>query len=188
MKFKLLLILTLALFIVNLTAFATLAYHKWLRIKEDNYEITTCQPISLMNRHLCLNDRQINVLRELRSQFDEDVQELQTQLDHKQLELISLLKEEDPSQEKIDPLLTQIASLQIQLQKKSIMFMIEEKKTLTPEQRKTFFDLAVNYCCPQKMGHNCGNKKMNIPEHGYCLSKSNTPEGGNLSKTEDNAN
>ena len=74
---------------------------------------------------------------------------------------------------------------------RSDLFFIEvtkalEKKTLTPNQQRTFFGLAETYCCPTKQGQGCGKSEMLNRKRGLCFSKPDTQEGEDSTTVEEN--
>jgi Spy/CpxP family protein refolding chaperone len=59
----------------------------------------------------------------------------------KRAELTEEMSAKEPSVTKLDSLTEEIGALDVRLQKKTIMHMLEEKAFLTPEQQKKFFSL-----------------------------------------------
>ena len=77
-------------------------------------------------------------LAKLRLSLQEETLDLRTQLMKKRIELEKLWLEESPDKTRIYSLMDEIASIRGEMNKKSVDFLFEVKKILTPEQLQKF--------------------------------------------------
>ncbi|MBE0478742.1 periplasmic heavy metal sensor [Candidatus Aerophobetes bacterium] len=82
---------------------------------------------------------QKETLAKLRLSLQEETLDLRTQLTRKRIELNKLWLEESPDKTRIYSLMDEMASIRAEINKKSVDFLLEVKKILTPEQLQKFW-------------------------------------------------
>jgi Spy/CpxP family protein refolding chaperone len=99
-------------------------------------------PAHFISRYLSLSESQKKKMESLDQSFRAKLQETRTQLDEKRAELSDMLGESSPDHEKIKDKVSEIASLQAQLQRETIDHLQEVRSILTPEQEDKFLSLV----------------------------------------------
>lgn len=94
--------------------------------------------VSQLLSKLQLTSKQEKSLDELQLNFQEEILELRTELEKKQLQLKRLLLEDPADLTKIEALVDEMAPLQAEIKKKTIRFWIEAKDIFTEEQLAEF--------------------------------------------------
>lgn len=94
--------------------------------------------ISQLLSKLQLTSKQEKSLDELQLNFQEEILELRTELEKKQLQLERLLLEDPADLTKIEALVDEMAPLQAEIKKKTIRFWIEAKDIFAEEQLAEF--------------------------------------------------
>jgi Spy/CpxP family protein refolding chaperone len=122
--------------------------------KED----LSSSPTDFLSSYLSLSDSQKNKIESLDRSFYARVEKIRAELDQKRSELSQLLGESSPDQKKIKDKVSEIASLQGELQRETITHLEEIRSLLTPEQQAKFFSLIRKRLHPGKpwKGHKRG--------------------------------
>lgn len=132
--------------VVNVTALATFAYHRWARPQEDARSLPPASPVCL-ERSLSLNGDQAKCLKDLRLSFGQEAEAVQARLVEKRKALVAEIKSETPDMAAVGRLIEDISGLQAEIQKMAVSHMIKEKQVLTPEQKEVFFRLFEDHVC-----------------------------------------
>jgi len=141
MKRKILHIAFVFVLIVNISAFLTMVYNKWVT---GSAKETGEQAVPLLHNELQLNEAQAEDIENTRLSFENDVATVNSHLTEKQYELFELVKSPNPDYNKIDSVIEEIARLQVSLQKNAVRNLIREKNTLTPVQQQKYFSAFEN--------------------------------------------
>lgn len=141
MKRKVLYIALGLLIIINLTAFATLTYHRCC----GRYDECVLAEKKEQGRYLCqqlsLSESQINDMDMISKNFHVHADSIRMILSVERSELIDMLSESDMDVNEINNQLEEINSLQSELQKLVIHQILQKKDTLTSEQQTIFFSI-----------------------------------------------
>ena len=130
----LIVIIALFCFSVSLSAQENLAGEKNDYSKLDKREGI---PLSEMT----LSEDQNKKIEEIGANYGDQMLELRSQMTVKQIELKSLLRDPNASEEKILSLARDIRALNVQIQKMMIYYQMDIRKILTSEQIKTWYTL-----------------------------------------------
>lgn len=98
-------------------------------------------PINFLCHYLSLSESQKKEIESLDQSFYFRMEKIRTGLRQRRAELSELLGESSSSQEKIRDKVSEIASLQVDLQRETINHLEEISSLLTPEQKAKFFSL-----------------------------------------------
>ena len=98
-------------------------------------------PMKSLWRELKLDDSQRQTLRRLFPEHHQKVKAVRQELAQKRQELFDLIKVESTPWSAIQAKIREISALQGSLEEEMARFMLEFKKTLTPEQHAAFFNL-----------------------------------------------
>jgi len=142
MKTKLLIIFLVLLFIINITALATLSYHRWFKpllLSEAQWD----QPESWqkLQTEISLTPHQSQTMQELRLSLEKEVESIRQQMSEKRHALLEEARNPSPDLNRIDSLIEEIGSLQTDIQKKSVRNLLKDKRLLTPGQQEKYFSL-----------------------------------------------
>lgn len=99
-------------------------------------------PTHFISRYLSLTESQKKKMESLDQLFRAKLEETRAQLDEKRAELSDMLGASSPDQKKIKDKVSEIASLQAELQRETINHLEEIRSILTPEQEAKFFSLV----------------------------------------------
>jgi Spy/CpxP family protein refolding chaperone len=134
------------LFVINVTALLTFAYHRWFRVTDEKPAAgqALAEPFS---KQLCLNGEQERCIRDIRSSFDAETEGIQTQMQEKRRAMVEEMKKASPDSAALDRLVEDISRLQAEIQKKAVLNLLKEKEVLTDEQKTTFFRMFEDHVC-----------------------------------------
>jgi Spy/CpxP family protein refolding chaperone len=144
------------LVIINLSALATLGYHRWCRYRAECQYRRNRLEENTFYQQIAISEDQIKKMKVCRQSFLSRTDRISSGLREKRIELVDLLIAAEPDIERIHILLTHIDSLQAELQKGVISYLLEGKRLLTPEQQKEFFTIIKNRILLDT-GHHLGN-------------------------------
>jgi len=130
----LIIIVALFCFSVNLSAQEQLAGENKDNTRYDNKEGI---PLSAMT----LSEDQNKKIEEIGSNYGDQMLELRSQMTVKQIELKSLLRDPNASEENILSIAHDIQVINVQIQKMMIYYQLDIRKVLTPEQIRTWYTL-----------------------------------------------
>jgi Spy/CpxP family protein refolding chaperone len=141
MKKNLVILFLALLTIINIAALATFTYHRFHPKGPFHPMDRPDKPESFVRRELDLNEKQAKEFEAHFKKFRMEMEPIMDSLRAKRAELTEEMSAEKPSAAKLDKLTEEIGALDVRLQKKTIMHMLEGKAFLTPEQQKKFFSL-----------------------------------------------
>lgn len=141
MKKKLIILGISLLVIINLSALATIGYHRWFRHGEKGHNEGRHSEESYLHQQLSLSKSQAEKMKTLRESFHLQSDKISSVLLERRTELVELLMASEPDSEKINDALREIDSMQSELQKQVIYYLLKEKEILTPEQQRKFFSI-----------------------------------------------
>jgi Spy/CpxP family protein refolding chaperone len=141
MKRKLLVLGIIILVIANISALVTIAYNRWFKSEEAFRSASPRHSFAFLCGELSLTEDQMAQLQALRASFDNQIGEVRITLREKRAALMEELRRAAPDSTRINQLIDEIGTLQSELQKQAIRYMLQEKATLTPEQREKFFSM-----------------------------------------------
>ncbi|MBE0460677.1 MAG: periplasmic heavy metal sensor [Candidatus Aminicenantes bacterium] len=135
---------------INIGVFGSAGY-RWFKSRgeEPRHRADVHSPMSAFCKKLGLSREQIREMESLREVLEPKIEEIKKELKEKRVLLINHLKESEPDREKINIELSEIESLQTDLQKIVIGHMLQEKKILSPEQQEIFFSIILKRLCPE---------------------------------------
>ena len=132
MKKRIFIIALVLLFIINITALATLSYNRWVKAwprSDESWE------------QLSLTPQQSQKMQNLRLSFEQDVESLRLQMWEKRNSLLEEARNPSPKLDRIDSLIEEIGALQMNIQKRSIRNLLKDKRVLSPRQQERYFSL-----------------------------------------------
>ena len=142
---KKLFVLTIAFIsIINLSALATFSYHKWCRYRADCEYRKSHLDESNIYQLLSLSDSQAVKMKSLRHSFHENSKGIKATLHTKRSELVDLLTASEIDRDKINGVLREIFSMQNELQKGVIEYLLLEKEIFTHVQQEKYFLIIKN--------------------------------------------
>ena len=142
MKKRLILLVLVLLFVINITAIATLSYNRWFRSWPDSSkQWDQSEQWQDLRTHMSLNPQQSQTLQELRFSFEQEVESLRQQMGIKRNALLEEARNTSPDLDRIDTLIEEISALQTEIQKKTIRNLLEDKRLLSPAQQEKYFSL-----------------------------------------------
>lgn len=127
--FALVLVLSLSL---NLGFLGMIFWHHWQRGRIERFH-------PFYHERFGLSKEKVAKMEETRRSLMRKMKPISQELDRERRELIHLLLEPEPNQEKIDQKLNNIQSLQGKLQSMLVESLLFAKENLTPEEQKRFF-------------------------------------------------
>lgn len=148
MKSKLPASVLVLLAVVNVSALATLAYHRWVRPESAAVPPVPASRVCL-EEALSLDGRQKRCLIDLRLSLGREAEAARKRMGEKNKALVEEIKSETPDLTAVGKLIDEISGLQAEIQKLAVGHLIKEKELLTPEQKEKFFRLFENHVCPQ---------------------------------------
>ena len=127
------------MFLANISALFTIIY-KGLPEKEGTaVEESAEHAAAVLKNKLGLDESQAAEIGEIRSSFENELENAGIKVNEKQSELLTVIRSENPDMGFINNLIDEISMLQAQLQKEAVKRMIEEKELLNPNQQQKYF-------------------------------------------------
>lgn len=177
MKKKLIILGILLLVIVNLSALATIGYHRCFGHGDKSPNETGYSEEGYLCQQLSLSKSQAEKMKTLESFFHMQADKIDSTLLKKRSELVELLMVSKPDSEKISATLKDIESTQAELQKQVIYYLLKEKEILTPEQQKKFFSII-----KQRLLREASHHQTNGLDSIENIGNSNCPQINNSFK------
>jgi len=140
-KRKILYIALGLLIIINLTAFVTLTYHRCYGRHDKCVHGEIKDRGMYLCQELSLSESQIKDMEVISKKFHLHADSISSVLNIKRAELINMLSESNPDMKNINSQLEKVNTLQADLQKYVIHYLLKKREKLTVEQRKKFFDI-----------------------------------------------
>ncbi|MFQ6084221.1 MAG: Spy/CpxP family protein refolding chaperone [Candidatus Aminicenantia bacterium] len=172
MKRKLLILGLILSIAINIGVLGSVGYH-WLKRsgEERHHREGKHSPMSILGKELSLSQSQAREMESLRQSLEPKMEEIKKELREKRVQLVNLLMESEPDLEKINIQLTEIESLQTELQKLVIDHLLQEKKILSPEQQKRLFSIISKRLCPEGRHQGEGLLPMTEESEEECKHK-----------------
>ena len=143
MKNKLLILGLVFSVAVNIAVLATIVYHQWGGCRGEGHRRTIKQQQkNFLSRKLNLSQPQTEQIESLKQSLAANMKKINIPLYKKRAELINLLIEPEPDREKINFKINEIASLQADLQRLTIDYLLKQKVLLSSEQQEKFSSLV----------------------------------------------
>lgn len=146
MKTRMLALGLVLLFVINVAALLSFAYHRWIRQTDD----APSEPASsrvCIGEALSLSGKQQKCFQDIRRSFDSATEDIQAQIEKKRIALVEELKKNTPDMAAIDSILEEICGLQVEIQKTAVLHICQEKEVLTPEQKEKFCRIVESHVC-----------------------------------------
>ena len=144
------------LFIINITGLAALAYNRWIRSPDPYLPEETLWTPEALQEPIALNREQVQQMKSLRSDLEDNVSTLREQMQVKRQLLIQEARQSEPDLEAIDKVIDEISGLQAHIQKKTIRNLMQDKQLLNPTQQSQYFSLFENHV--RSMGRGRGRR------------------------------
>lgn len=141
MKRRIIIITLVLLFVINITALATLSYNRWLKPSYGIPQPVQSEAWQTLQKQVSLSPQQSRTMQNLRLSFEKEIDSLRQQLWEKRNVLLEEARNPSPNLNRIDSLIEDISSLQTDIQKKSVRNLLQDKKLLTPKQQEKYFSL-----------------------------------------------
>lgn len=142
MKKRLFIIAMVLLFVINIAAFTTMSYNRWLKPwPRSGEQWDQSESWQDLQTHVALNAQQSQKMRNQRFSFEQDVQSLRQSMWKKRNALMQEARNPSPDLNRIDTLIEEIGALQMDIQKKSFRNILKDKTLLTPGQQEKYFSL-----------------------------------------------
>jgi len=153
MKKRLFIIIMVLLFVINITAFTTLSYNRWLKPKTSPQQPDQSETWQTLQKEVSLSPQQSQTMQDLRLSFEKEVDSLRQQMWDKRNFLLEEAQNPSPNLNRIDSLIVEISALQVEIQKKSVRNLLKDKKLLTPQQQEKYFSLFEEHVEVRGRGH-----------------------------------
>ena len=135
------LIALIVLVVINLSALATMSYHRYCRYRETCRIGKQAESCGYLCEILGLSDRQTTAIDTLRRRFEIEAGNEYRELARFRRLLMDELSCPRPDTLKLDTLCFRIAAAQTRLQKRVVRNILNEKMILDPDQRARYLDL-----------------------------------------------
>ncbi|MFZ5517480.1 MAG: Spy/CpxP family protein refolding chaperone [Candidatus Zhuqueibacterota bacterium] len=176
---KVWLIALILLLVINLSAFVTMTYNRL------NYR--KCQMAGAgetggiyLCQELCLNSNQVEKVKTIRRAFSTQSDEITLPLQQRRAELVQLLAQTPTDSVRIFAVAATIDSLQGELHRQVIQYLLKEKEVFSPDQQQKFFSLIeARLNCPA--GHH-SSQQLNLMDS--CAEQCDTTTKCPINKTE----
>lgn len=141
MKKNFVIFILVVLTIINVTALGTIAYHRFHPKRPLRPMGRPDVPINLLKQELGLNEEQAKEFESHMERFRTETEPILDSIRAKRKDLMDEIAAEEPNMDKLERLSEEIGSLQVSLQKKTIMHMLEGRSLLSLKQQKKLFSL-----------------------------------------------
>jgi len=164
MKKKLLIVSLVLLFIINITALATLSYNRWFKplpLSEGQWD--QLEIWQKLQTEMSLTPHQSQTMQDLRLSLEREVESIRLQMSEKRNALLEEARNPSPNINRIDSLIEEIGTLQTDIQKKSVRNLLKDKRLLTPGQQEKYFSLFEQHMQGQGWKHRMRGKGRRGP-------------------------
>jgi Spy/CpxP family protein refolding chaperone len=141
MKKRFLIMTLVLLFLINITALATLSYNRWFKTRPIQTGAEISDSWEAFKEQISLNPRQAKTMQNFRLSFEEEVESLRQQMEEKRNSLIEEARNVSPDLNRIDRIIEELSGLQADIQKKSMRNLLKDKELLSPGQQERYFSL-----------------------------------------------
>ncbi|MBN2245040.1 MAG: periplasmic heavy metal sensor [Candidatus Aminicenantes bacterium] len=164
MKKRVVFIVLIFLFIINLTAVATFSYNRWLKPKTDIAEESPQEIWESIQEQVALDPPQLETMKNQRLSFEKEILSLRMEIWQKRRVLIEEIRNPDPDLSRIDKAIDELSRLQVEIQKKTIRNILKDKEILSPWQQRRYFSLFERHL--QQPGRGWGKGGWGWRGHG----------------------
>ena len=142
MKKRYIIIAMVLLFVINITALATLSYNRWFKPwPSPDEQWNRSESWQELQTQVSLSAQQSQTMQNLRLSFEKEVASLRQQMWEKRNFLLEEARNPNPNLNRIDSLIEEIGTLQADIQKKSVRNLLKDKEILSPGQQEKYFSL-----------------------------------------------
>ncbi len=125
--------------VINVTTLVMVGYHRWGRGSPDETRGRDRGTSMSWERELGLSDEQNKEMEARRTTLGRKIRPLREALNIRRDAFYQLMMEPETDRPAIDGLQSEMDSLQVEIKQMVIDHMLEQKRSLTPEQQKKFF-------------------------------------------------
>ena len=133
------------LVVINISALATLMYNRWFKAQRLDLAADSSESLAAIQNKMSLSTEQLERMRNLRSSYEADIDEIRWQMQEKRKVLVAEIKKAKPDIALINELIDEIGNLQSRVQKRTIRNLLKDKSILTPTQREKYFSMFEDY-------------------------------------------
>lgn len=152
MKRKIIFIILMFLFIINISALVSLAYSRWIKSSYSYSKQDAMETLNGLQQKMALNQQQLQKMKNLRVTLEDEIESMRKQIHEKRQALITEIRKSNPDLTDIDNIIDEISFLQSQIQKKTMRNLMRDKKVLTPSQQTRYFTMFEDYVRGMGMG------------------------------------
>ncbi len=156
---------------INAAVLLTIGFHWRGGCGEEHYRREGHHQQNFLSRELNLSSSQKEQMKNFEKSFQTNMKDVSFKLNEKRGELINLLSEFEPNQEEINIRINEIASLQAELQKYVIDYLLEQKGVLDLKQQDKFFSLIEKRFDQEANHHSDGGFSAVAGRKGMCLKR-----------------
>ena len=149
MKNKLVVFLLILLTVVNISALAFMAFHRFA----PHPSVPGMAPVRKPGfaKQLALSREQRQQLRAIRRRFRDETAGLRDSLADTHKQLIALLKKDTPDTARIDSLINEISLMQARMHRHAVFSMLGEKSKLTAQQQQKLMRMFERHVGKERM-------------------------------------
>ena len=125
--------------VINVTTLVMVGYHRWGRGGPDATNGRDRGTSMSWERELGLSDEQSQQMEARRDTLGQKIRPLREALNIRRDTFYQLMMEPETDRPAIDGLQSEMDSLQVAIKRLVVALMLEQKRSLTPEQQKKFF-------------------------------------------------
>lgn len=164
MKKRIVLIILIFLFIVNLSAIFTFSYNRWLKPKINISEEDSQEIWDSIQDQVVLDPPQLEKMKSMRFSFEKEILSLRMEIWQKRRVLLEEIRNPNPDLARIDKAIDELSRLQAEIQKKTIRNILKDKEILSPRQQRRYFSLFERHL--QRPGRGWGRGGHGWRGHG----------------------
>lgn len=140
------------LFVINITALATLSYNRWIRPQYAAETAEQEEAWDVLQMRIALKPNQLQRMQDSRMTFEQDIDSLRQEMWTKRKKLIEEARRSSPDLKRIDQVVDELSKLQAEVEKKTVRNLIKDKELLTPGQQKRYLSLFEKHMHGQGRG------------------------------------
>lgn len=152
MKNRLIAFGIILLVVINISAMATLIYNRWFKSQGLDLADDSGESLAAIQKKMSLSTEQMERMRNLRSSFEAEIDEIRWQMQEKRKALVVETKKTNPDMAFIDLLIDEIGRLQSKVQKRTIRNLLKDKSIMSPAQQEKYFSMFEDYVHRRGMG------------------------------------
>lgn len=153
MKKKFFIMILVLLFLINITALATLSYNRWFKTKPADVEPEPTDSWTVFQEQISLSPRQSKMMQGFRLDFEKEVESLRRQMEEMRNSLIEEARNPSPDLNRMDKIIEELSSLQASIEKKSMRNLLKDKELLSSGQQERYFSLLKRHAQGRGWGH-----------------------------------